>query len=239
MARNRMIKAEFWKDSKVGRLSLRARLLFIGMWNFADDSGVVRGDAIYLRSEIFTYDRASENQMKQCLSELVDKKFIVPIHNSGEDFFLIKNFKEHQVINRPSSFRFIQIEDDNYNSILQSSVSAHGDITNSSLTKVKEKVKVKEKKKETVKEKVYVKEKLKESSNNKLNNNIRTKKTKTKNIKQKIKEQDILRDISYVKKIEDMFDRNNITVDDMKSEEDRKKFLKAKMRVTHYKHNGD
>jgi len=41
MARNRIIKPEFWADAKVGRLSFGARLLYIAMWNFADDYGII------------------------------------------------------------------------------------------------------------------------------------------------------------------------------------------------------
>ena len=35
MARNRMIKPEFWEDPKVALLSDKAKLLFIALWNFA------------------------------------------------------------------------------------------------------------------------------------------------------------------------------------------------------------
>ena len=41
MARNRIIKPEFWADAKIGRLSFGARLLYIAMWNFADDYGII------------------------------------------------------------------------------------------------------------------------------------------------------------------------------------------------------
>ena len=53
MARNRVIKPKFWDDAKIGRLTRDARLLYIGLWNFSDDIGVVIGNSIWLKSKIF------------------------------------------------------------------------------------------------------------------------------------------------------------------------------------------
>jgi hypothetical protein len=39
MARIRTIKPEFWTDEKIVECSFEARLMFIGMFNFADDKG--------------------------------------------------------------------------------------------------------------------------------------------------------------------------------------------------------
>ena len=47
MARIRTIKPQFWDDLKIGRLSRDARLLYIGLWNFADDLGVVIACLLY------------------------------------------------------------------------------------------------------------------------------------------------------------------------------------------------
>ena len=32
MPRNRMLKAEFWDDEKLAKISLQARLTYIGLW---------------------------------------------------------------------------------------------------------------------------------------------------------------------------------------------------------------
>lgn len=39
MARIRTVKPEFWTDEKIVECSIPARLLFIGLFNFADDKG--------------------------------------------------------------------------------------------------------------------------------------------------------------------------------------------------------
>ena len=141
MSRNRMIKSEFWKDPKVGKMSAIARLLFIGMWNFADDSGIVRGDPIYLRSEIFTYDDITKKEINNYTNELIELEVITTVKNNGETYFLIKNFLEHQVINRPSNFRYIKCENDDYDLLINDSLNNHGVITERSLPKEKVKVK--------------------------------------------------------------------------------------------------
>ena len=55
MARNRMIKPEFWEDEKVAKLSFEARLLFLGLLNFADDKGYIRNKPIIIKAKIFPY----------------------------------------------------------------------------------------------------------------------------------------------------------------------------------------
>jgi len=43
--RIRSIKPEFWKSETVAALSPLARLLFIGLWNYADREGADGGSA--------------------------------------------------------------------------------------------------------------------------------------------------------------------------------------------------
>ena len=40
MARKRMIDPKFWTDDKIIEMEPICRLLFIGIWNFADDKGL-------------------------------------------------------------------------------------------------------------------------------------------------------------------------------------------------------
>lgn len=103
-----MIKADFWADEKIGKLSDRAKLLFIGCWTFADDSGVCRANDVYLRNNIFPYDEGvTLYQIKEALQELINSGVVVVSEYSGELYLYIVNFKKHQVINKPSAFRFI------------------------------------------------------------------------------------------------------------------------------------
>lgn len=107
MARNRIIKPDFWADEKIGRLSPMARLLFLGTLNFSDDVGVCRGTAGFLRSQIFQFDEVSLKQVDLMIQELVKNSLILTTKINGESFIFIRNFFKHQKIDRPSPFRFI------------------------------------------------------------------------------------------------------------------------------------
>lgn len=143
MARNRMIKADFWADEKIGNISTLARLLFIGTWNFADDSGICRANEVYLRNNIFPYDDISLDEIKNAIRQLCSSGVVVLLEYSGERYLKIKNFLKHQTINKPSKFRYI---DENKTQCSNSVVV----VEELSPPKEKEKENVKEKSKENI-----------------------------------------------------------------------------------------
>lgn len=102
MARNRMIKPKFWDDTKIGRLTRDARLLYIGLWNFSDDIGIVIGDSVWLKSKIFPYDQIQIQQFEKWMNELVINGFICLLSYKRERFIYLPNFTRHQVINKPN-----------------------------------------------------------------------------------------------------------------------------------------
>lgn len=102
MARNRVIKLKFWDDAKIGRLTRDARLLYIGLWNFSDDIGVVIGNSIWLKSKIFPYDQIQIQQFEKWMNELVINGFVCLLSYKGERFIYLPNFTRHQVINKPN-----------------------------------------------------------------------------------------------------------------------------------------
>lgn len=101
MARIRTIKPEFWEDEKIGKLPIPCRLFFIGCWIFADDFGVIKGNAALLKSQIFPYDenlRVSE--IKKWIDALVDARMLVPIIHAEESYYFIRTFRSHQVLDK-------------------------------------------------------------------------------------------------------------------------------------------
>jgi hypothetical protein len=57
MARIRSIKPEYWADQDLAeQVSRDARLLYIGLWNLADEHCRLRGDPRYVKGQIFPYD---------------------------------------------------------------------------------------------------------------------------------------------------------------------------------------
>ncbi len=100
MARNRMIKPEFWVDDKIARLTPMARLLFIGTWNFADDEGRMEHNADRIKAQVFPYE--SSLTAHALLTELTEAGLLIPYQVDGRDYLQVKNFKKHQRINKPS-----------------------------------------------------------------------------------------------------------------------------------------
>ena len=98
MARIRTIKPEFWTDIKVVKLSIPARLFFIGLWNFADDNGVLIDNPEQLGLWVFPKDDLNFNAL---LNELEKGGLILRYEKDGERYILIKNFNKHQKIDKP------------------------------------------------------------------------------------------------------------------------------------------
>ncbi len=101
MARRRMISPDFWSDEKIGRLDFPAQLIFIGMWNFADDEGLIKYTPEFLRSMIFPYKDIPIEDVKKWLSSIVAFDLIFPYTQNHQGYAWIINFRNHQSIDRP------------------------------------------------------------------------------------------------------------------------------------------
>lgn len=103
MARNRMIKPEFWSDEKTGmQMSSDEKCLYIGMWNFADDEGLINGNPIYLKSSIFPYDNnIMSDKIEEYLNNLVKIEILFRYKKNHQPYIWIVNFRKHQRIDRP------------------------------------------------------------------------------------------------------------------------------------------
>ena len=105
VARIRTIKPEFWTSEKVVELTHSARLLFIGMWNFCDDSGICRDSSKRLKMQVFPGDFVDQNQVEEWLAELVEIGLVDPYEVGGDKYLRIRGWQAHQKIKYPS-FRF-------------------------------------------------------------------------------------------------------------------------------------
>lgn len=103
MPRIRTIKPEFWNDEKIGNLKRECRLLFIGLWNQADDYGTVRSNPVWIKSQVFPYDEdLRTNELSKWLAALVDARMLEPFTHQGEGFYNIRTFLSHQKVDKPS-----------------------------------------------------------------------------------------------------------------------------------------
>ena len=133
MARIRTIKPEFWEDEKIGRLPIPCRLFFIGCWNFADDYGVIKGNAALLKSQIFPYDenlRVSE--IKKWLNALVEARMLIPIilddenkRPAEESYYLIRTFRSHQVLDKRYNKSYISKDENFVKMLINNTLSKH------------------------------------------------------------------------------------------------------------------
>jgi hypothetical protein len=146
-----MIKADMWSDEKIGKLTHLERLLFIGVWNFCDDSGVCRANLLYLRNNIFPYDDLALKDIQLALKNIAKLNLIQLLNSKEESYLKVNNFSKHQKINRPSSFRYITGEhtvepviSGKSDAISEGSLSTQVVLTEYSLPKEKEKEKEKD-----------------------------------------------------------------------------------------------
>ncbi len=99
LARIRTIKPDFWTDSAVMKLSRDARLLFIGMLNFADDAGNFVADPKELKVRILPMN---DVRIEKLIQELLEVEMLLAYEVEGRHYLNIRNFTKHQVINRPT-----------------------------------------------------------------------------------------------------------------------------------------
>ena len=99
MARIRTIKVEFWSDEKIVELCPLARLLFIGLWTFADDDGNLEHSPKQMKMRIFPGDNVNIQALTE---ELCSHKLVSEYEIDGKKYLNIPNFRKHQRINRPS-----------------------------------------------------------------------------------------------------------------------------------------
>lgn len=100
MARYRTIKPEFWSSEQVMECSPTARLMFIGMWNFADDAGRLSCSPKTLKAQIFPGDDIKVDDVRGMLDEL-SANGLVRFYTVDEKEYLVITGWHHQKIDRP------------------------------------------------------------------------------------------------------------------------------------------
>ena len=105
--RIRTIKPEFWVSESIGRISREARLLFIGLWSFADDSGRGRGALPAISGALFPYDGDAHEKVSVWFAELEREGMVVRYKSEdGNTYYEIPKWLSHQKIEKPSKSKF-------------------------------------------------------------------------------------------------------------------------------------
>lgn len=100
MARIRSIKPEFWTNERVMECSLNARLLFIGMWNFADDLGRLSLSPKSIKAQIFPSDDLGSEAILGMIRELSSNGLVLTYAVDGREYLQITGW-QHQRIDKP------------------------------------------------------------------------------------------------------------------------------------------
>ncbi len=124
MARNRMIKPEFWSSETLMRVSRDARLTFIGLWNFCDDYGFCLRSLRSIIGDVFPYDElVTEAKLKSWINELVNEKLLIPVDYNNKHLFFVKGWGEHQTVQHKSKRSHIQLCD--LEKVIKDSLKSH------------------------------------------------------------------------------------------------------------------
>ena len=98
MSRIRTVKPDYWPSEQIMNLSIPARLLFIGLWNFCDDAGIHPASTRTLKGEGFPGDSIDVAPFVQ---ELLDQGLVVEYEARGKAYWHVTGW-HHQKIDKPS-----------------------------------------------------------------------------------------------------------------------------------------
>lgn len=99
MARIRSIKPDFWTSEQVMECSPIARLMFIGMWNFADDHGRLPSAPKTIKAQIFPADDIDSKNVRRMIDELASNG-LVQVYVVDEKEYLFITGWHHQKIDK-------------------------------------------------------------------------------------------------------------------------------------------
>lgn len=97
MARIRTIKPDFWTDESVVECSPLARLLFIGLWNFADDEGRMVYSPVRVKLQILPADNCDISKL---IEELASRRMVLIYQVESVSYLAIPGFPKHQKIDK-------------------------------------------------------------------------------------------------------------------------------------------
>lgn len=96
MARIRTIKPDFWDSPDTREASMEARLMYIAMWNWADDYGIGDGNHARLVSFAFPNGEIPVSDYPRLLSEVSRTFGVVFFDFEGRPFYVIPTWEKHQ-----------------------------------------------------------------------------------------------------------------------------------------------
>ena len=106
MARNRTISPDFWTMEAVIDCKPMTRLLFIGLWNFADDGGVQPLRPRTIRMQVFPGDEIGNDAVRAMIDELAAQKLVRIYEVEGVEYVAIVDWAQMQRVGKHARRRF-------------------------------------------------------------------------------------------------------------------------------------
>lgn len=99
--RIRTIKPAFWTNEKMAALPDFARLLAIGLLNYADDHGFFWANSLMIRGALFPFEEDS-SKVRKGLAQLATEGYIrLGKSTDGREVGHVVNFDKHQRVDKP------------------------------------------------------------------------------------------------------------------------------------------
>lgn len=98
MARMRSLKPEFWADEELAcHLTRDERLMYLGLWNLADEHSRLRGDPRYIKGQLFPYDDdITAADIEKMLANLAAHGKAQPYTAGVGRYLFLPNLAKHQ-----------------------------------------------------------------------------------------------------------------------------------------------
>jgi hypothetical protein len=107
MPRIRSIKPETWSDQKLARLSRDARLLYVALWNFADEQARMVGDPRQVKGMCLSMDDdLTPVEVDLLLDDLAKAGRVVRYIVDDEHFLFLPHLPKHQRLDTAQESRF-------------------------------------------------------------------------------------------------------------------------------------
>jgi len=106
MARSRTISPDFWTWEAVIDCAPMTRLLFIGLWNFADDGGVQPLRPRTIRMQVFPGDTIENDRVRAMLDELAAQGLVRIYSVDGQDYVAIVDWEQLQRVGKRARPRY-------------------------------------------------------------------------------------------------------------------------------------
>lgn len=100
MSRIRSIKPTFFRSRSVKKLTDKAKLVWVGLWNVADDDGRLLDELGILIGDLWALS-VTEAKLDKALDELHNQGRIVRYEVAGQSYIQVTGW-DHQRINRPT-----------------------------------------------------------------------------------------------------------------------------------------